>query len=502
MHRHAGQPVIGQIVANNDVAIGFCKRGGRKQAHTGARSGDLKSITLRVVARDGVMKNASRGWPCSKQRVGSERDSTIERIVLDVVPQNTAWLVPWRCHARRRRNLELSIQPDHLTSMASPVIQTPTWLRQMESILEELNEGVIIVDDQLRIVFVNEALLRLGRYERGEIQGHTPAAIFPKEDLPYIMQQHALGQRYGRHRNEFYFPRKQGEKIPAIFSARVIKGPDGQEYSLVTVTDVSAQKRVEQQLRDSNALLEKRQREIEAELALAARVQQSLAPRNLVWSDLAVETYYSAARTIGGDFSVILPQGDEFLNLVMCDVSGHGAGSALLANRIYSETFHTLEESVRPGSVLRRLHDFVHDHIGVDGFYFTMTAARFSQHGHRVKFAAAAQPPAILVSKGVLRLLDSQNGILGSLAENAPAQSADEIDLATGDRLVLYTDGLVEVFNQNHEMLGVEGLKRLVRESATQSLPQMKQTILEGVASWRNGPLADDISVVMVEVRQ
>ena len=152
--------------------------------------------------------------------------------------------------------------------------------------------------------------------------------------------------------------------------------------------------------------------------------------------------------------------------------------------------------------MLRRLHDFVHDHIGVDGFYFTMTAARFSQHGHRVKFAAAAQPPAILVSKGVLRLLDSQNGILGSLAENAPAQSADEIDLATGDRLVLYTDGLVEVFNQNHEMLGVEGLKRLVRESATQSLPQMKQTILEGVASWRNGPLADDISVVIVEVRQ
>jgi len=51
-------------------------------------------------------------------------------------------------------------------------------------------------------------------------------------------------------------------------------------------------------------------------------------------------------------------------------------------------------------------------------------------------------------------------------------------------------------------MLGVEGLKRLVRESATQSLPQMKQTILEGVASWRNGPLADDISVVIVEVRQ
>jgi PAS domain-containing protein len=46
----------------------------------------------------------------------------------------------------------------------------------MESILEELNEGVIIVDEQLRMIFANEALIRLGRYEPGDIQGHTPDA--------------------------------------------------------------------------------------------------------------------------------------------------------------------------------------------------------------------------------------------------------------------------------------------------------------------------------------
>ena len=84
--------------------------------------------------------------------------------------------------------------------MPSGRVQIPTWLRQMESILKNLNEGVIIVDDQLRISFANEALIRLGRYQRDEIQGHRPDAIFPQEDLPYIMQQHALGQRYGRHR--------------------------------------------------------------------------------------------------------------------------------------------------------------------------------------------------------------------------------------------------------------------------------------------------------------
>src|SRR5271169_6207835 len=171
-------------------------------------------------------------------------------------------------------------------------IKTPDWLRQTENILEELNEGVVIVDDQLRVVFANEALLRLGMYSPEEIRGRRPDPIFPAKDIPYLLRQHESGHRYGRSRSEVYLPRKNGERIPAIFSGRSIQGPDGQEYVLLIVTDISAQKHVEEQLRESNAQLEKRQREIEAELSLAARVQQSLAPQNLVWNDVSVETYY------------------------------------------------------------------------------------------------------------------------------------------------------------------------------------------------------------------
>ena len=384
--------------------------------------------------------------------------------------------------------------------MANAHIQTPDWLRQMESILEELNEGVVIVDDQLRVVFANEALLRLGMYSREEIRGLTPDAIFPAKDIPYLLRQHESGHRYGRSRSEFYLPRKNGERIPAIFSGRSIQGPDGQEYVLLIVTDISAQKRVEEQLRESNAQLEKRQMEIEAELSLAARVQQSLAPQNLVWNDVSVEAYYSPARTIGGDFGVVFPHSNEALTILMCDVSGHGIGSALMANRIYSETLHQLERKVGPDTLLRHVHDFVHDRIATDGFYFTMAAVRFSQRGRHMAIAAAGHPPAMLASKGHVRLLDSQNGILGCLSETAPSNSVEEINLEPGDRLVLYTDGLVEVFNHHDDMLGVDGFARLVLDSAKHKLPDMRQAILDGVTMWRNGPLADDVSLVIVEV--
>jgi phosphoserine phosphatase RsbU/P len=116
-------------------------------------------------------------------------------------------------------------------------------------------------------------------------------------------------------------------------------------------------------------------------------------------------------------------------------------------------------------------------------------------------FASAGHPPTMLVSDGRLRLLESRSAILGSVVDAAPSESVEEIDLAPGDRLVLYTDGFTEVFNDHDEMLGVGGLEELVRKARRKPLPEMKQAILDGVTEWRHGPLSDDMSLVLVELR-
>ena len=106
----------------------------------------------------------------------------------------------------------------------------------------------------------------------------------------------------------------------------------------------------------------------------------------------------------------------------------------------------------------------------------------------------------MLVSNGTPRLINSQDGILGCLSEIAPSESVNEIELAKGDRLILYTDGLVEVFNSLDDMLGVEGLEALILESAQKPVRELKEAILDGVTKWRHGPLSDDVSLVIVEV--
>jgi len=216
---------------------------------------------------------------------------------------------------------------------------------------------------------------------------------------------------------------------------------------------------------------------------------------------VAVEAYYSPVHSVGGDFGLVLPHNDELLSLLVCDVSGHGIASALVANRIYAETLHELERKTGPGGLLQRLHTFVRDQIGLQGFYFTAAACRFVEHGRRMTYASGGHPPTMLVSNGKLRLLDSGSAILGCVVDAAPSESVEEIDLTPGDRLVLYTDGFIEVFNHRDEMLGIEGLEELVRKSAQKTIPDMKQAILDGVAEWRHGPLTDDMSLVLVELR-
>jgi sigma-B regulation protein RsbU (phosphoserine phosphatase) len=378
--------------------------------------------------------------------------------------------------------------------------EIPEWLGQMEGILEALNEGVLIVDDCNQIVFANECLAEMTGRPPNELVGRMPGDFYSGDDLAFLNAQIALAEERGRGRYEFHVPRKDGSRVPVVVSPRMLEDPDGRRYSVVTFTDITEQKRVETALQQANSQLEKRQHEIELELELASRVQESLSPQSLVWHGASVETYYMPVRTIGGDFGLVAPSGNTHLNLLVCDVSGHGISSALIANRIYSETINHLERGRPLGEMMGHLNSFVLRHIRA-GFYFTMAAARLDRKGRKLSFAGAGHPPALIIAQdGSIRALGPQSAILGVLEEAVGPQPSEDFLLEPGDRLMLYTDGLTEVFDQHGVMLGLEGLQGIVRENAGQPLAEMKRLILQQVDAWRYGPATDDVSIVLVEV--
>jgi PAS domain S-box-containing protein len=385
-------------------------------------------------------------------------------------------------------------------------IEKPEWLERMEGILETVNEGVLVADSCGHVLFINSVFEEMTGIARDDVIGHDAGKLYyGVEDYAILEESRKKTRETGRSRQEFFLPTKAGDRLPVVISARTIEDPDGSEFAVVTFTDITEQKAAEAKLREANTKLKEYRKETEVDLALAASVQQSLAPRSLVWTGVRVETFYQPARTIGGDFGLVTPvtnQGeDSHLDLLVCDVSGHGIGSALVANRIYTETITQLRAGVPLDEMLRHLNRFVLQDMGSSGFFFTVAAARLDRGGRHMTTAGAGHPPVMIVQPGSKPLLlDSRSMVLGSWPDAVDGDAMIDVDLRPGDRVVLYTDGITEVFNSRGDMLGVEGVREFVCEVANLPLTDMKEGILDRVGAWREGPPTDDVSLILAEV--
>ena len=201
------------------------------------------------------------------------------------------------------------------------------WLDQVTGVLETLNQGVIINDERNRVVFANSTFLEMIQMRADELLGRSIIELYPAEDVPLLLEFIGHRESQGRARYEFYIPQADGGRLPVVVTARQVRATDGQPFGIVTATDISELKRVETELRQANSLLLARQRQMEEELRLAESVQQSLAPKSLNWKGVSVEAYYQPVRWFGGDYGLVNPSVDH-LDVLVCDVSGHGISSA------------------------------------------------------------------------------------------------------------------------------------------------------------------------------
>src|ERR1700735_4183029 len=163
--------------------------------------------------------------------------------------------------------------------------EPPEWLAQIEGILETLNEGVIIADDCPQIIFANANFEAMTGMPRSDFIGSNFDKFFTPEEAETLNNHRDRGMQAGHNRFEFVLPRHDGSRLPVIVSARSIEAPDGRRFAIVTFIDISDQKRAEGNLRTANKQLEERQKEIEEDLVLAARVQDRPAAKSVAWGN-------------------------------------------------------------------------------------------------------------------------------------------------------------------------------------------------------------------------
>ncbi|MFI9808385.1 SpoIIE family protein phosphatase [Streptomyces sp. NPDC052301] len=228
-----------------------------------------------------------------------------------------------------------------------------------------------------------------------------------------------------------------------------VTAPDGTPVEVHGfVQDLTAQRSAELALVESERAMLLQRGILQAERALATRLQHALLPlpsKPVRRAGLRIEVAYLPSQAgihVGGDWFSAIELPDDSALFVVGDVAGHGIDAVA----IMAQLRFTAKGMVSTGSsltgALARLNQLLL-HSRDSQTTATMVLARYDPARHLLNWAQAGHPPPLLVRHGEVRYLNRPGGMLLG-ASAAPVYDSAELLLEPGDRLLLYTDGLVE----------------------------------------------------------
>jgi serine phosphatase RsbU (regulator of sigma subunit) len=245
----------------------------------------------------------------------------------------------------------------------------------------------------------------------------------------------------------------------------------------------------------------RRQRdEYEHDLILAAQVQRRVLPAPFVCHNLELAAAMQPAQLLGGDYYDFYKISDEVVDVVIADVSGHGAAASLLMPSLAVALRLRARELDGPAAIIKDL-DGVFRQITNAATFVTMFYARFDQSKRTLQYANGGHNPPLLVrpKTGETLLLDAGGPILGILPQ---AQFSNTVvNLDQGDILTLFTDGVTEQENEAGDEFSVERLGEVVRSRETEPASALVTQISEAVSTFAGAKQqVDDLTVVVVKI--
>ncbi len=237
------------------------------------------------------------------------------------------------------------------------------------------------------------------------------------------------------------------------------------------------------------------------ELELAARYQHFLLPKDLQVSWGRVEFLFEPCTGVGGDYYDILDLKEGHAGILVADVSGHGVASAMTTSIVKALLPGYLQTLLSPARALKALNDDLLRLTPVDAFVSAF-ALLYDPRQRRLTWSCAGHPPGLLLpSGGPLRQLSQDSMFLGVFASDHELIDYQDRDLQVGegDRLVVYTDGIIEAASSTGQAFGADRLQALVQEGAGEELPALRDRLWRELNDFVPGDMADDVAVVLVE---
>lgn len=245
---------------------------------------------------------------------------------------------------------------------------------------------------------------------------------------------------------------------------------------------------------------ERRLLSIENELAIAREIQRSILPSsNPALKDLQITAAYRPMTAVAGDFYEFIPVDQHRVGILVADVSGHGVPAALIAAMLKVAIQSVVPCAHSPREVLGGLNRTL---SGQSPDQFVTAAYLFiDTENHKALYSAAGHPPLLLSRGGRLERIESNGLVFGVAPE--PNYPVHDMPISSGDRFLLYTDGVIEPENAKGEAFGDSKLEELVLDAQMCPPSELVDRLLIAIRSWQTASMAqqDDITLVVIDVR-
>ncbi|HBG07320.1 MAG: stage II sporulation protein E [Geobacteraceae bacterium GWC2_58_44] len=238
------------------------------------------------------------------------------------------------------------------------------------------------------------------------------------------------------------------------------------------------------------------------DLELAKQIQLSLLPESPPQlPGMSIACRCTPATHVGGDYYDFFQRGDDLIDVVMADVSGHSVGAALIMVETRSVLRAQMQAVRSTREILRVLNELLYDDLTRAELFITMFCGKYDGATRTLSYANAGHTRPLLFRGGVWQELDAEGLILG--VERDVLFEEKSVALAAGDLLFIYTDGIIEAERQSGsgELFGVERLCTLLSGMLEREPEEIIEKVMTEVAAFsRPAPLQDDISMVVMKV--
>ncbi|MCC6476306.1 SpoIIE family protein phosphatase [bacterium] len=239
-------------------------------------------------------------------------------------------------------------------------------------------------------------------------------------------------------------------------------------------------------------------RRLEEQMQMARRIQEGFLPRELpVTPGLVCAAHSRFSLEVAGDYYDLIPLEGNRTVLAIADVSGKGAGAALLMANLQASLRTAVEIGIPLSRAVERVNELIHRNTPPEQ-YITFVAAIFDPaHNELTYVNAGHNPPFIIRASGHIDELPATGLILGALPGMKYEQ--DTMRLFEGDTLVMFTDGVSEPMNSGDEEFGEPRIRELVAQCRTCSPAELIERIESAVNSFCGRvPYEDDSTLLVV----